>query len=198
MLPDLPSVKSEIELFLNRYVEMKVNLYSTGISEVPRQAIHEGKGSSILRPTGEKDDTPLHKFEHHLEIEHSSVCDLGVRDVLKRLDEMAKSIADDQEKHFFKTILESTQRKGQVDDGRPQRVSPHSILRALDKIQLEFDEKGEFRPLTVFSPEALSEDIQAALRELTENPEWRKLYDELIIRKREEWRVREASRKLAG
>ena len=68
----------------------------------------------------------------------------------------------------------------------------------LETIQLEFYPDGRPHELHVVGRLFTPDRIKAADEELQHNPELEKRHDELMARKREEWRAREADRKLVG
>jgi hypothetical protein len=88
--------------------------------------------------------------------------------------------------------------KSQSVDAKGKKLDVELILQMLETIQLEFYPDGGPHELHVvgglFSPERL----KAVDEEFQNNPELQKRHDDLIARKREEWRAREASRKLVG
>lgn len=68
----------------------------------------------------------------------------------------------------------------------------------LETIQLEFYPDGRLHELHVIGGLFTPERLKAVEQEFESNPELQKRYDELMARKREEWRAREADRKLVG
>jgi asparagine synthetase B (glutamine-hydrolysing) len=52
-------------------------------------------------------------------------------------------------------------------------------------------------PVVHINP-AQEEDVKAMIRRLETEPELKKRYDAIMMKKREEWRAREADRKLVG
>ena len=86
---------------------------------------------------------------------------------------------------------------GQVDNAQGQKISPDLILRTMERIEMSFDEAGNHQLSLVIHPSKM-ETFASALRELDLDPVMRDRHRDLLERKREAWRVREASRRLVG
>jgi hypothetical protein len=101
------------------------------------------------------------------------------------------------ERPVFEGLDKTLEAAGQVDDAKGAKIAPELILRMLERIEMEFDDAGQNHLTVVIHPDKMPA-FAAASRELDEDPVMRERHRELIERKREEWRVREASRRLVG
>lgn len=96
----------------------------------------------------------------------------------------------------FETIQQAVEAVGNSFDAKGQKLSPDMVLQMWERMQLSFDSNGEWqRPTIVVHPD-LGERARAILRAIDEEPELRARRDKIVNRQRDEWRVREASRKL--
>src|SRR5207302_5193392 len=76
--------------------------------------------------------------------------------------------------------------------------SAEGMLKLFEKLWIEFQDDGKHVPLTlVCSPEAQPQ-FQKAFQQLELDPQIRKRFEELMRRKKDEWRERESARKLVG
>ena len=88
--------------------------------------------------------------------------------------------------------------KSQNVDAKGKKLDAELILKMLETIQLEFYPDGRPHALHVVGGLFTPERLKAVDEEFQSNPELQKRRDELMARKREEWRAREADRKLVG
>jgi hypothetical protein len=86
---------------------------------------------------------------------------------------------------------------GQVESAKGEPISPEQILRVMERIEMNFDDDGKNQLSLVIHP-SRTEKFAAALRRLEEDPVMRQRHEDLLARKKEAWRVREASRRLVG
>ena len=115
--------------------------------------------------------------------------------ITKFLD-AADELSGEMSKHFFAKVREEVESVGNVVNLRGGELTPEAILQVLEKLVVDFDERGyPVWPTIVTAPEK-HEATEAAWRELEENPRYRSQFKELIQRKFEEYRVRESNRRL--
>lgn len=198
MLPDYPSLKQEIAEVLQIVFQKRIEQYTVGLRKVPKTRVFEGKGMIMKRKTGEEDETPLISTEVVFEVKMDEVPGMSVFDLLKKIDEAAREMAGKMESRFFTGISEILDRTKQNIDQKGKPLSARTILNALKKIFIPFDDKGQPELPTFFMHPNLKEPMKKALTELQERPELKKEYDEIMKQKKEEWRAQEASRKLVG
>ena len=113
-------------------------------------------------------------------------------------DEAAREMARQISTQAFATITEIVDKVGNVVDGGGKPLSPESFLELLSKMQLEFDENGNPKGLTVVIPPSMEERAKETMEMYHQDPELSGRWQELMDKKRKEWRDREAARKLVG
>ena len=79
-----------------------------------------------------------------------------------------------------------------------KKLDAELFLQFLEVFQLEFYADGLPKELYCVGELFSQERLEALDEEFRNNPKLQKRYDELIAKKKEEWRVREANRKLVG
>jgi hypothetical protein len=198
MLPDYPSLKKEISEVLQIVFRKRVENYTIGMREIPKTRVFEGKGMLIRRKTGEEDETSFMSSEIIFEIKMDEIPEMSINDLINKIDEAAREMAEKMETGFFKAISEVLDEKGQTVKQKGKPLSGKSILNVLDKIFIPFNKDGSPEMPTIFMHPNLTESMKKALSDLQSVPELKKEHDEIMQRKREEWRAEEASRKLVG
>jgi hypothetical protein len=93
-------------------------------------------------------------------------------------------------------ISEVTKSTGRAIEAKGQELSPKLVLEALDKMDIEFDERHRPKNLIlVVHPSQIQKFIKnSAIWE--KDPDYVKARNELMAKKLAEWRARENSRKL--
>ncbi len=198
MLPDYPSLKKEIAEVLNIILRKKVENYLVGLREVQKARIFEGKRMVMKRKSGEEEDSPLMKTEVMFEIGMDEIPKMSIADLIGKLDKAAREMAEKMESSFFKSINEMLDKDGKTVHQKGEPLSAKSILQVMDKLFIPFDNEGKAEMPTIFMHPNLTESMKKAIKELHEDPEMKKEYDELMQRKKETFRAEEASRKLVG
>jgi hypothetical protein len=118
-------------------------------------------------------------------------------DVLKELDAAAAEMGEKTAKFFYVGLDKTLEAAGQVESARGEPISAEQILRMMDRLEMNFDDDGKNRLSLVIHP-SQTEKFAVALRQLEEDPVMRQRQEDLLSRKKEAWRVREASRRLVG
>ncbi|MQA64640.1 MAG: hypothetical protein GEU76_01865 [Alphaproteobacteria bacterium] len=198
MLPDSPQLKREMLHFVNRFLQTRVRSREGIVGEVATHSIHEGQENSIIRADGKEDITEIVEISGETEIKLQQVINLTLKDVLPIIDKIAEDIASKKSKHFFEVVGKAAEQSGNVVDGRGQPLNAKLFLETLEKMSIEFDEAGKIKNLAVVIPPAARQNAEKLIHELETNRELQKKHKNLIELKREEWRAREAARKLVG
>lgn len=198
MLPDLVSLKSDIQKTLLEYVKKRAHQRLGVFAEAPRHIVHEGERMRMTRGDGSQDDSEMKEASGQLEFKYSDVATLTPNQLIAMLDKMAEQMADKMSRHFFETLNETLDKAGQTVDGRGRPLSAELVLDAFERVQTDFDEEGNPSDFTFVAGPELQERARAAFFEIETNPVLRARRDEIIERKRLAWRDREANRKLVG
>jgi hypothetical protein len=122
---------------------------------------------------------------------------LTLKERIAKLDKVADQMADQIGTHSLKTLSESLDKAGQVVDRKGKPFDAEAIFEVLEKLQIEFDESGKY-DLTILIPPALRPRAEELIRLFETDKKLQKRHADIMERKREEWRDREAARKLVG
>jgi hypothetical protein len=198
VLPEYHELKTELAGLLQQFIRRRVASHSGFVGQVPKVRMFEGHRSALRRSDG---DTTASDFKP-ISVSHSvpaaSVSQMTFAEVLEHLDEMAAKIAREMSHEAFKQLDETLENAGQVFAVKGETMSPSVLLTVMNGLDMSFDDDGSHRNLTlVIHPNKTAATV-AALKALEEDPEIHRQYLALIEQKREQWRVREASRRLVG
>lgn len=110
---------------------------------------------------------------------------------------MAEQFAKQLSLNLFRTLDEVTTKTGQVVDGRGAPMSNEMMMEMFSKMTIDF-EKSPHGDLTIVVAPQMASRLQSLDRELYEKPDLRRKMNELMDKKRNEFREREINRNLAG
>ena len=197
MLPDYPKVKNDLQQFFDTWLRERVRRRLGALSEIPRHRVFEGTGTSMLRPSGQEDVTPMQRYATEFEISFEEVPRMTLPDILSRLDKAAQDVADQIGRSLYQAVSDAADQIGNVVKAS-QGFTLAVIFEMLEKIDIPFDQDGNPElPEIHIHPES-AETLKEALISLQNDPELRSRYNEILLGKKEQWRVREAHRKLVG
>ncbi len=168
------------------------------LSKIQRQNFPEGDASAIERASGEVEATQFQPAHAELQVAIAEIPSLTLGEVLQRLDKMAESLAGQIAEGFYRTIGEVLEGAGQSISAHGRPLSAEHILEVLTKIHIDFDASGKPRLPEMHIHPRMQEAAERAMAELQSNAELGRQWESLIVQKKEEWRAREASRRLVG
>lgn len=195
MLPDFPAIKRQIaadrtnELRSAERADSVLSLFNSY-----RQ--HEGNRFTIVQ----EDQTTRTSRYRQVEVEGAlKVADLlanGTQAIRDMLATMAEGLSKDQVKMFEEVMKSATDEAGTAvhADGRP--FSAELFIEAIDKMELSFDDDGNWEMPTLVGHPMHAARIKSELARLDSTPELHAKATAIVNRKREQWRAREAGRAL--
>lgn len=198
MLPDYPGVKADLAARLVDFMKVRMALHLGALSEIKHVRYFEGDGRTFVRSSGEVEPAGWKDMGSEFSIELAEVPTMTLYSILQKLDDVARDMARQQAEMVYGTISEAVEKVGNVMDNKGRKLTAQSIIDALAMLHIEFDQSGRARLPQMHIPPNLSEAMETALRQLEENSAMRRQFQRLMEDKREEWRAREANRKLVG
>jgi len=151
----------------------------------------------VMRPDQSESNTGMQQLSSVMEIRFDEIPDLTFEKAIAKYDEMILDMVRKQTGFALERLNEDIP-KSQSVDAKGKKLDAELVFQMFETIQLEFYPDGRPHELHVmgglFSPDRL----KAVEEEIQNNPELKMRWDELFARKKEEWRAREASRKLVG
>jgi hypothetical protein len=197
MLPDYPTVKDELRQFFSRWMKAGMERRLGPLSEIPRHRAFEGTAMSIIRSSGQEDLTPFEPYTSELHVTYEEVPKLTLPQILSRLDRVAQEMADQLARSVYKAASNAADKVGTVVKS-PQGFTPQTIFEALEKIEVPFDESGNPELPSIHLHPNDVKTLKESLQAIQNDPELRGRYHEILERKKDQWRVREAHRRLVG
>jgi len=198
VLPDFPKLKSEINKVIQIYFRRCVYDYTIAIKQAPKTIIHEGKSSVIRRSNGEEDPTNFMKSETLIELKFDEIPKMTLNDILSKLDTAAQDMAGKMERGFFKSISDDLGRRNRTSDNKGEPLTGKTILKTLKEIFISFDENGLPEMPSIFIAPNLTEKMKMAIKELEEDQNLKQEFEDIMLKKKEDWFAEQASRKLVG
>ena len=196
MLPDFVQVKQRVHELLMHFMQGRVRHHLGFMSQVPRVVIPEGQHNRLVRSDGSVDDTKLRRIQGSEEISTDPKKGLHFDEVLQKLDAIAKQMADEQQRQMFARINEVTEKTGNVTKAPLKDFGLKHLNDMLEKMQIDFDEKGEPRlPSMVCGPK-MADSIMARREEIEADVGEKARKAEILDLKKEEFRARESRRRL--
>src|SRR6266508_4278142 len=138
MLPDYPKIKNYLRGMLMLWTERQIPVVAPLLGQISRHRQHEGKMGRIERLDGSQDtmDYPLSSFTFEMDRTHMRSFDLKL--IQTKLLELARAMAESQEKMMFEKISEAADSVGNTIDARGE-FRPEHLLEMLEKMAMTFD-----------------------------------------------------------
>lgn len=195
MLPDFPETKRLFSRFFRTYVRRKAREISP-YGAVQTRYHHEGRAMKITRADQSESTSGMEKLSVHLEIEFDEIENLTLQKAIEKHDAMIADMVQKQT-HFIRERMSSEIPESQTLNAKGRRFDAQVVIDTLEKMQIEFYPDGT--PHEIFlDPSPTPETMAAVDKEFESNPELKRKFDEMMEKKKEEWRAREADRKLVG
>lgn len=199
MLPDLPKLKADIAQVFHVILKNRLNAYLGVVGEAPRSFIKEGRNPVTVRSDSSRDETELKVTSAETIFKLEEIPHLSAEQRIERLDAVAREMAKQISSHAFAKINEAVDKVGNVVNAKGKPFSADAVFEILEKIQLDFEPDGvKHKELTVVIPPGMADQVKETLEKIHQDPELSKRYEDIINKKRTEWRARESARKLVG
>lgn len=194
MLPDFPKVKARLETMLKYEMELARLSHMGVFADVPTSVVVEGNNTVIIREDGSVKEMGFKEITAELHVNFAEVETMTHEMVLDKINRPAKEIAGKKAKFAYEQIGKAAEEAGNVvsADGKPFSID--LLLEFLEKMEIDFDGAGNSSRLALVAHPKLRPSIVKVMSQAEIDPR----YQELMERKKEEWRVRENNRKLVG
>ena len=196
MLPDFPHLKKKLSKFLDARMK-SVHNHATPFSRASAVCIQEGNCMKMIRADGSEETIEMKHHHTEVRISEEELESLSIEDIQRKFDEAAREMADQMTKTCFDSI-----NKAISDVGNAVRYTGmptiEDVFRMYETIDIDFDDFGRPELPTLMCGKNMMEHLQALNSRIGSDPETNKRFANLMIRKKEEWRDREASRRLVG
>lgn len=198
MLPDLPAFKQALLKRRERALFELASQKAPLMDRIPTLVQHEGDRYSYQDHSGE-----IHHERYKPQVTPVRFSNLDSpleqeQEVETKLEDAADQIAKQHKDLLFTTLSDVTEKAGNAISahGRPFDITLY--LDAMEGLVFDFDDDGKpLLPTMVLHPSQMKR-VEAEMKRLDTDPAIAARWAEVLQRKKEEWRVRESHRKLAG
>jgi hypothetical protein len=194
MLPDLPQLKSRLLETQMKYVRWAAKQQMPAFGDCAEHPIFEGSQHGIERATGDTEINSFNKIGAEV-VSAPHMDDLEA--TFEKLYAMGGQLAEQFEKNAFKYICELMDRTGQTVKGENGKFTVNTFLEALSKVEFPLGADGNI-DLAGFRLVVNPVDHERVAQEIENSPELMKKMTEILEKKQEAARAREADRKLVG
>ena len=163
-------------------------------ADTPKSNIFEGDEIILIRADGSHEEINMEKVEGKIEVKLDEAEEMTPEKVLDKIDTVAREMAQQIAKTAYEVMSEAAEEIGNVTSADGESLSIDLLLKGLEKMHLSFDEEGQPSGLRLVAHPNMSFELEKIYSQIESHPR----YQELMERKREEWRVRENNRKLVG
>lgn len=144
---------------------------------------------------GVESEIPMKRHQVSVTITDAEIESLTPAEIIARFDKAAQEMAMKTGKTFFESLDRSIQSVGNVVQYKG-KITADDLFAMWEKVLIEFDEQGRPHLPTLVCGDKMYSELNELLPEMERSPELRKRFAAMIVKKREEWRDRESSRKL--
>lgn len=196
MLPDFPKVKS----FLLRHIADRVRTGAEQdplLSLLPPFIIHEGSRVRHVRADGSEEVIHFNDpITATTEMRIDQMRLEGPALTRAAADDLTKQLHEGLGKRFVEAFEKAAKSVRNTVEAGGKPLSPELVLEAYERIEMSFRHDGTWQQPTLLMHPDMEPRAAAVLRQIEEEPELRRRRDAIVHKQREEWRVREAGRKL--
>lgn len=196
MLPDYPQLKKQMNKRVVAILRHKIAIRAPVVAEIRSVPQHEGDKCTYETAEGDIKELDYKNVGVGVEIPFVHIPAFGIAELRQKIAEMAEGIARQQMKLLLATLTEVTEEVGNVMDAEGQPLSAELMLKAWETMHINFDERGQPDMPGMLLHLVNEERVKQELNRFETDRELNKRRREIIDLKREEWRDREADRKL--
>lgn len=199
MLPDFSRPKAYAQRTLLRQMKKQVPVLAPLLEGVASFQQHEGQLSTLTRADASTSTIDYRAYEYKFSLTRDEMRSFDIRAIHEKLLMLAKEIGDAQTKRMLEVIRDAAHEVGNVVHAGGD-FTQDKFLDVFRRIQMDFDPKtlqvaAGFQ--WVMHPETAAK-VLPKVKEWEKDPAFNARYEQIISAKREEWRDREARRRLVG
>lgn len=195
MLPTFPKIVNLRREANTAVVKAKVRQMAPQFGLIGHNIQFEGTGHTLTRADASIDQTQMQAVSAEIQVARGSALkDFTPEVVDAYLTAAARQMAEGMSKHFFEVMDRGTREAGMVVDAKGRPLSEDLLLEVIEKMEHTFEDDGTWNPPTILaSPEMVEKVAGRGM-----SPEGEARLAEILDRKRDDFRRRQARRVLAG
>jgi hypothetical protein len=196
MIPRIAKLDKEFADAVRTYIQARSRRRGI-LNQIASHVIHEGTSNSISRSPVENEPTKMFEAGAETKIDFTEIESVDANYILNKANELADQFERHFSIHVFETMDDATKKTGLRYDGGGRPLTNEVLMEALSRMYMDFDKSGNPDVSIVTSP-VMAATFQKLEAEIDEDPALRKRWDEMMEKKRDEFRTREINRNLVG
>jgi hypothetical protein len=199
MLPDFAKFRHELDGYTMLKLHAMVQQKEPILAEIRGITQHEGDVIAYDQLTSDGVKIVTEGFKEsrvHFETKVEDVPTLNGTSLDTKLSGIAEDIARDLSGSLRGTLNTATREAGTFFDAGGSPLSKDHYLELLERMEINFDSKTGRPDLVFWAGQAMVETMQHDWDEWKQDRDFVRKYNDLLSRKREDWRDRESRRKL--
>lgn len=197
MLPDLPDLKKRARCLLTGRMRVVARLQLGPLAEAKHMPVFEGDRVVTIRHDGSSDEIDFRTLESGVTIRPDEIPDLDPVALIKKSDEAAKDIGEQQFLMALGRFAELSEAgSGMVRRGEGE-FGVEQFFSILEELWVDFNQEG-IPELQIICGEMAAEKFREVLHLIDKDPALKARFDDIMDRKRVEYRARQAHRQLVG
>ena len=197
MLPNYEKLNASFSKAVRRFLFLR-SREDGFLKQIRPHAIHEGRNAAIVRPDETVDPTELKKSEASLLMTYEEIEDVDLLAIMNKMSEMAAQFRDQNAKHIFETLNDVTTKTGQVVNAAGRPLTNDDLIHMMERIQLDFERNQEAGDASLVVHPDMVPVLKRLEGEMNRSVDLKKRWKEVMEKKKDEYRQREADRNLAG
>ena len=197
MLPDFIRVKTRVNRDLLRWVRQQIPTVAPLMQGVAKYHQHEGKHGRIVRNDGSEDPIDFKHVSCESVLNREEMKRFDWEALLQKLTAVAEQVGRAQTQQMLAVAGEAAESVGNVVPAGGE-LTPDKFLEVFRRVEMDFDPQT-LRPkpgLTIALHPDIAASVLPKVKKWEKDPKYKAEYERIISVKREEWRDREANRKL--
>lgn len=196
MLPDFTKAKAHANRDLLRWVRQQIPALAPLIQGVATFHQHEGRTGRIVREDESEDLINYSSASFEFVLNREEMKRFDPKTILQKLTEAANQIGQAQTQRMLEAAGEAAESVGNVVRTGGE-FTPDKYLEVFRKVEVDFDPQTlQPKPGFLVMHPDIAASVITKVKEWKKDPTFKAEYERIIAVKREEWRDREANRKL--
>jgi hypothetical protein len=196
MIPRIAKLDKEFNEAVRAHIQARSRRRGI-LNQIASHVIHEGTSNSISRGPSENEPTKMFEAGAETKIGFDEIQSVDLTYILNKANEIADQFERHFSTHLFETMDDVTKKTGLRYDGGGKPLTNDALIEALSGMHMDFDKSGNAN-ISIVAPPAMAATFQKLEAEMNEDPALRKRWDDMMEKKRDEFRTREINRNLAG
>ena len=196
MLPDFPGEKGKMRKVFELFAWATQAGCNPWLNQFPKFMLHEGNSMLRRETDGSLRPEPLQQVDARMEVHRDDVPSLSFHRSLEMARVVGRQLAEGQARLAARRIQEVTEAAGTHFAAAAESFTADTILDAIERLEeVSFDRQGRPELVGIVHP-GVARLIQANAAKWEADPEFVARWKAVLDRKYEEWREREANRRL--